>query len=131
MTMAPIVLEKAKTDFPALAHVDGTARHQSVAHHDESWIHSLLLAVGKRTGLAALINTSFNLYGCFCVCAYVCVCVCVFASLFFLCVSVCVCVFVFVRVCLCVCPPPPPAAAPLNSCGHSGFQRGADWYSDQ
>ena len=30
---------------------------------DEPWIHALLLAVGKHTGLAALINTSFNSRG--------------------------------------------------------------------
>ena len=49
--------------FPALAHYDGTAWHQSVSKEDESWIHSLLLAVGRITGLAALINTSFNSRG--------------------------------------------------------------------
>ncbi|CAE7222655.1 unnamed protein product, partial [Symbiodinium sp. CCMP2592] len=29
----------------------------------EPWVHQLLLAVGKLTGLAALINTSFNTRG--------------------------------------------------------------------
>lgn len=38
-------------------------RHQSVGKADEPWLHALLLAVGKRTGLAALINTSFNTRG--------------------------------------------------------------------
>lgn len=47
----------------AMVHFDGTARHQSVGHKDEPWIHELLLAVGKHTGLAALINTSFNTKG--------------------------------------------------------------------
>merc|ERR1712151_222804 len=63
MTMAPRVREEMRARFPALAHLDGTARHQSVGRHDEPWIHALLLAVGKRTGLAALINTSFNSHG--------------------------------------------------------------------
>lgn len=63
MTMAPQVKEEVRERFPALAHVDGTARHQSVGAKDEPWIHALLLAVGKRTGLAALINTSFNSKG--------------------------------------------------------------------
>merc|ERR1711948_111246 len=63
MTMAPKVRDEIKDKFPALAHLDGTARHQSVGEHDEPWIHALLLAVGKRTGLAALINTSFNRRG--------------------------------------------------------------------
>merc|ERR1719265_669842 len=63
MTMAPRVREHIRKRFPALAHLDGTARHQSVSKDDEPWIHALLLAVGKRTGLAALINTSLNTRG--------------------------------------------------------------------
>jgi carbamoyltransferase len=63
MTMAPRVLEDVRARYPALAHVDGTARHQSVGEEDEPWVHSLLLAVGRQTGLAALINTSFNSKG--------------------------------------------------------------------
>ena len=58
----PQVPEIAKR-FPALAHVDGTARHQSVSEDDDAWLWALLRAVGKRTGLSALINTSFNTRG--------------------------------------------------------------------
>ena len=60
MSMAPRVLEHIQKRYPALAHLDGTARHQSVGKADEPWIHALLLAVGRRIGVAALINTSFN-----------------------------------------------------------------------
>jgi len=63
MTMAPDVLLEVARSFPALAHLDGTARHQSVSKIDDAWLHALLRAVGKRTGLAALINTSFNTRG--------------------------------------------------------------------
>merc|ERR1712146_433040 len=63
MTMAPKVRDDIKDKFPAIAHLDGTARHQSVGEHDEPWVHALLLAVGRRTGLASLINTSFNSRG--------------------------------------------------------------------
>merc|ERR1712151_155760 len=63
MTMAPRVLASMRSRFPALAHLDGTTRHQSVGKDDEPWIHKLLLAVGKITGLATLINTSFNTRG--------------------------------------------------------------------
>merc|ERR1712066_491239 len=63
MTMAPHVREDVLRSFPALAHLDGTARHQSVGKSDEPWLHALLLAVGRRIGLAALINTSFNSRG--------------------------------------------------------------------
>lgn len=63
MEMAPVVREDVRKRFPALAHLDGTSRHQSVGSSDEPWIHSLLLAIGRRTGLAAVINTSFNTRG--------------------------------------------------------------------
>jgi carbamoyltransferase len=63
MSLAPVVRNETLRRFPALAHFDGTARLQSVSKDDEPWIHSLLLAVGKVTGLAALINTSFNTRG--------------------------------------------------------------------
>merc|ERR1719198_330112 len=61
--MAPRVRDEIRSRFPAMVHLDGTARHQSVDAEDEPWIHALLLAVGKRNGLAALINTSFNTKG--------------------------------------------------------------------
>ncbi|CAE7498570.1 novN [Symbiodinium natans] len=63
MEFAPIVREDVRERFPALAHFDGTARHQSVSKGDEPWVHALLLAVGKLIGLPALINTSFNSRG--------------------------------------------------------------------
>jgi len=63
MERAPKVQDWVREKFPAMVHFDGTARHQSVGHKDEPWIHELLLAVGKHTGLAALINTSFNTKG--------------------------------------------------------------------
>ncbi|CAE7694906.1 nodU [Symbiodinium pilosum] len=63
MTMAPKVRPEVLAKFPALSHLDGTARHQSVSREDEPWVHALLLAVGRWTGLAALINTSFNSRG--------------------------------------------------------------------
>eukprot|EP00439_Symbiodinium_sp_Y106_P040207 s4001_g4.t3 len=63
MEFAPAVRSEIWKRFPAIAHVDGTARHQSVSRADEPWVHALLLAVAKFTGLAALINTSFNSKG--------------------------------------------------------------------
>ena len=58
-----MVRKEIQERFPALAHLDGTARHQSVSASDEPFIHSLLIAVGRLVGLAALINTSFNTKG--------------------------------------------------------------------
>ena len=63
MSMAPRVLDATRAKSPALGHLDGTARHQSVEGTDEPWLHALLLAVGRLTGIAALINTSFNTRG--------------------------------------------------------------------
>ena len=63
MSMAPPVLPEVLERFPGLGHLDGTTRHQSVRREDEPWIHELLHHVGNRTGLAALINTSFNTHG--------------------------------------------------------------------
>merc|ERR1712061_40207 len=63
MTLAPRIKDEIRLRYPAMAHIDGSARHQSVGSQDEAWIHALLLAVGKRTGLSALINTSFNTRG--------------------------------------------------------------------
>lgn len=63
MTMAPRVTDDVRKKFPAVVHLDGTARHQSVGPNDEPFIHALLLAVARWTGLAVLINTSFNSKG--------------------------------------------------------------------
>merc|ERR1712107_524301 len=63
MDKAPVASEATRYSFPAFAHIDGTVRHQSVSREDEPWVHALLLAVGKLTGFAALINTSFNIKG--------------------------------------------------------------------
>lgn len=63
MTMAPVVRKEVRARVPAIVHLDGTARHQSVGKSDDPWLHALLLAVGRKTGLAVLINTSFNTKG--------------------------------------------------------------------
>ena len=42
MSLAPRVRPEMLAQFPALAHLDGTARHQSVGKEDEPWIHALL-----------------------------------------------------------------------------------------
>ena len=49
--------------LPAALHVDGTARVQEV-HADTQPIYARLLSeVGARTGIPAVVNTSFNLAG--------------------------------------------------------------------
>jgi carbamoyltransferase len=48
--------------LPAITHVDGTARVQTV-DGQEPFLHALLAAFHQRTGLGVLLNTSFNLAG--------------------------------------------------------------------
>ena len=49
--------------IPAVVHVDGTARAQTVDRRDEPLVHRLLDEVGRRTGAPVLINTSLNTAG--------------------------------------------------------------------
>jgi carbamoyltransferase len=48
---------------PAIVHVDGTVRVQLVRQEVLPLFHGLLRAFEKRTGIAVLLNTSFNLSG--------------------------------------------------------------------
>jgi carbamoyltransferase len=47
---------------PAVVHVDGTARPQLVRADTHPELHAILTAYEQRTGLPALINTSFNVH---------------------------------------------------------------------
>ncbi len=49
--------------IPAVVHVDGTARAQTVDRHDEPLVHRLLEEFGRRTGVPVLVNTSLNTAG--------------------------------------------------------------------
>jgi carbamoyltransferase len=49
--------------IPAVVHVDGTARVQTVADADEPVVAGLLRAFERRTGLPVLVNTSLNTAG--------------------------------------------------------------------
>jgi carbamoyltransferase len=48
---------------PAVVHVDGTTRPQTVSARDLPRYHRLLKAVGDQTGAPILLNTSFNIRG--------------------------------------------------------------------
>jgi len=56
-------LDVARSDVPAITHVDGTARIQTVGPQPNPRFHALLRAWHERTGCPVLINTSFNLRG--------------------------------------------------------------------
>jgi carbamoyltransferase len=49
--------------IPAVVHVDGTARAQTVDPIEEPLVARLLTAVERRTGLPVVVNTSFNTAG--------------------------------------------------------------------
>lgn len=46
--------------LPAVTHVDGTGRLQSVDRHSSPLFHSLIAAFKRRTGIGLVLNTSFN-----------------------------------------------------------------------
>jgi carbamoyltransferase len=52
-----------RSRFPAITHVDGSARIQTVSAKDNEAFHTLLLYVGKITGTEMVLNTSFNVKG--------------------------------------------------------------------
>jgi carbamoyltransferase len=46
--------------IPAVVHIDGSARVQTVARDSNPRFHRLLEAFGRQTGIPVLLNTSFN-----------------------------------------------------------------------
>jgi carbamoyltransferase len=54
--------EKA-AQIPAVCHVDGSARVQTVDAATNPHLHALLRAFAERTGVPVLVNTSFNTRG--------------------------------------------------------------------
>jgi carbamoyltransferase len=63
MIMIVNVREEHRAGLPAITHVDGSARVQTVSLADNEEFHSLLRAVGEATGREMVLNTSFNVKG--------------------------------------------------------------------
>ena len=63
MTVALPVTPAFATVAPAVVHVDGTARPQALAEHDDPWLFAVVQAFAELTGCPALVNTSFNRHG--------------------------------------------------------------------
>src|SRR5208282_1291416 len=57
------VRDEYRAMLPAITHVDGSARVQTVAASDNPAFHALLEAVGQATGRQIVLNTSFNVKG--------------------------------------------------------------------
>jgi carbamoyltransferase len=49
--------------IPAVVHVDGTARIQTIAATDEPLVHRMISAFERRTGVPIVVNTSLNTAG--------------------------------------------------------------------
>jgi carbamoyltransferase len=57
------VREPYRAQLPAITHVDGTARLQTVARESDPRFWSVLDEFGRLTGIPVLLNTSFNVRG--------------------------------------------------------------------
>ena len=57
------VREQYRAQLPAVTHVNGSARVQTVSPKDNYEFHALLRAVGRTTGREMVLNTSFNVKG--------------------------------------------------------------------
>lgn len=55
-----VIKENMRSKIPAVTHVDGTGRLQTVDVAFEPRYHSLISAFNKKTGVPILLNTSFN-----------------------------------------------------------------------
>jgi len=56
-------LRGVRSPLPAVTHVDGSARVQSVDRGTNAIFHQLITAFGEKTGVPVLVNTSFNVRG--------------------------------------------------------------------
>lgn len=63
MTFVHQVKTEQRTKIPAVTHLDGSARVQTVSSHSNPRFYNLLKAFKAQTGCSLLINTSFNIRG--------------------------------------------------------------------
>jgi carbamoyltransferase len=63
MMYAVNVLESQKSKIPAITHVDGTCRVQTVHSKQNLHFYNLISEFYKKTGVPIIFNTSFNLAG--------------------------------------------------------------------
>jgi carbamoyltransferase len=57
------VREPYRSQLPAITHVNGSARAQTVSRAGNPDFHALLKAVGETSGREMVLNTSFNVKG--------------------------------------------------------------------
>jgi carbamoyltransferase len=57
------VRPEKRSELPAVTHVDGTGRVQTVNRDQNARYYDLIRAFGERTGVPVVLNTSFNVRG--------------------------------------------------------------------
>ena len=62
MTITYDVTERCRKEAPAIVHVDGTARPQTVSERTNPSFHAILEEYERLTGYPQVINTSFNMH---------------------------------------------------------------------
>ena len=55
--------EDVRASVPAVVHVDGTGRLQTVEEAADPWLHDLISSFERRSGVPIVLNTSFNVMG--------------------------------------------------------------------
>jgi carbamoyltransferase len=63
MLMVYPIIEKWRKKIPAVTHVDGSGRLQTIRKHQNPDYYNLLKEFGKLSSIPILINTSFNIRG--------------------------------------------------------------------
>ena len=63
MLVACKVRKNKKYSIPAVIHVDGTSRVQTVSKSSNPKLYKLIQSVNKKTGIPVILNTSFNIKG--------------------------------------------------------------------
>jgi carbamoyltransferase len=63
ITIVDVRRAMARELLPAITHINGSARLQTVSPADNPDFYALLVAVGKTTGRQMVLNTSFNVKG--------------------------------------------------------------------
>ena len=63
ISFAPKLFSAVQAALPAISHIDGTARLQTLSAQDDRWLHELLCLLEKAGKYPVLMNTSFNSRG--------------------------------------------------------------------
>ena len=63
MSFCPKVKKKWRSKLPAITHIDGTARVQTVTREQNELLYDILTKFKEKTGIGVLLNTSFNVDG--------------------------------------------------------------------